>query len=67
MDRAAYILRENTGTTGIVETARAVVFVLAEHGIPHLVVGGLALQEHGYPRGTIDVAIVAPDVLEAEK
>jgi hypothetical protein len=62
---AAYILRENTGTSGIVESARAAVAVLAEHDIPHLIVGGLAVQEHGYPRVTIDVDIVVPDVLEA--
>ena len=61
----AYILRENTGTSGLVESARAAVAVLAEHDIPHLVVGGLAVQEHGYPRVTIDVDIVVPDVLEA--
>lgn len=65
MNQAAYILRENTGTSGIVETARAAVSVLAQHDIPHLIVGGLALQEHGYPRVTIDVDIVVPDVLEA--
>lgn len=61
----AYILRESTGTSGVVETARAVAAVLAEHDIPHLIVGGLAVQEHGYPRVTIDVDIVVPDVLEA--
>ena len=65
MDPAAYILRENTGTSGIVQTARTVAATLAEHEIPHLVVGGLAVQEHGYPRVTIDVVIVVPDVLEA--
>jgi len=65
MNQAAYILRENTGTSGIVETARTAVATLADHGIPHLVVGGLAVQEHGYPRVTIDVDIVVPDVLEA--
>ncbi len=65
MNQSAYILRENTGTSGIVETARAAVSVLAEHDIPHLIVGGLAVQEHGYPRVTIDVDIVVPDVLEA--
>jgi hypothetical protein len=65
MDQAAYTLRENTGTSGIVETARTVAAVLADHDIPHLVVGGLAVQEHGYPRVTIDVDIVVPDVLEA--
>jgi len=61
----AYILRENTGTSGLVESARAAVAVLADHDIPHLIVGGLAVQEHGYPRVTIDVDIVVPDVLEA--
>jgi hypothetical protein len=65
MNQAAYILRENTGTAGIVETARTVAATLADHEIPHLVVGGLAVQEHGYPRLTIDVDIVVPDVLEA--
>ena len=64
-NQAAYILRENTGTSGIVETARTAAAVLAEHEIPHLIVGGLAVQEHGYPRVTIDVNIVVPDVLEA--
>jgi len=64
-NQAAYILRENTGTSGIVETARTVASTLAEHEIPHLVVGGLAVQEHGYPRVTIDVDIVVPYVLEA--
>jgi hypothetical protein len=64
-NQAACILRENTGTSGIVETARTAVSVLADHEIPHLIVGGLAVQEHGYPRVTIDVDIVVPDVLEA--
>ncbi|HEV2693169.1 MAG TPA: hypothetical protein VG347_09770 [Verrucomicrobiae bacterium] len=65
MNQSAYILRENTGTSGIVESARAAVAVLTDHDIPHLIVGGLAVQEHGYPRVTIDVDIVVPDVLEA--
>jgi hypothetical protein len=61
----AYILRENTGSSGVVETARTAVAVLTDHDIPHLIVGGVAVQEHGYPRVTIDVDIVVPDVLEA--
>lgn len=60
----AYILRENTGTSGVVTTARSVAAMLAQHDIPHLIVGGLAVQEHGYPRVTIDVDIVVPDVLD---
>ena len=61
----ACLLRENTGTTGVVESARTAVSVLADHDIPHLIVGGIAVQEHGYPRVTIDVDLVVPDVLEA--
>lgn len=64
-DENAYVLRENTGTSGLEQTARAAVATLAQYDIPHLVVGGLAVQEHGYPRVTIDVDIVVPDVLEA--
>lgn len=58
-------MREATGTSGLLETARAAVSVLADHDIPHLIVGGLAVQEYGYPRMTVDVDIVVPDVLEA--
>jgi hypothetical protein len=64
-NQGAYILRENTGTSGIVESARAAVERLADNDIPHLIVGGLAVQEHGYARVTIDVNIIVPDVLEA--
>lgn len=49
----------------MLETARAAVALLAEHDIPHLIIGGVAVQEHGYPRVTIDVDVVVPDVLEA--
>jgi hypothetical protein len=64
-DNSAYVLRENTGTSGVVLTARAAAAALADYEIPHLIVGGVAVQEHGYPRVTIDVDIVVPDVLEA--
>ena len=65
VNQDAYILRENTGTSGLLQSARDAVVVLADHDIPHLVVGGLAVQEHGYPRVTIDVDLVVPDVFEA--
>lgn len=61
----AYYLREATGTAGLEQTARTAVSRLADHHIPHLIVGGLAVQEHGYPRVTVDVDIVVPDVIEA--
>jgi len=65
VNHEAYILRENTGTSGIIGTARDAVSTLAHFDIPHLIVGGLAVQEYGYPRVTIDVDIVVPDVGEA--
>jgi colanic acid biosynthesis protein WcaH len=57
-NQAAHLLRENTGTSGVVQTAQAAVAALAIHDIPHLIVGGIAVQEYGYPRVTIDVDIV---------
>jgi hypothetical protein len=61
----AYILREQTGTSGLERTLRHAVETLTHHGVPHLVVGGLAVQEHGYHRVTIDCDLVVPDVLDA--
>jgi hypothetical protein len=65
MNSDAYILREGTGTSGVLAAARTAAALLADHDIPHLIVGGIAVQEHGYPRVTIDVDMVVPDVLEA--
>ena len=61
----AYYLRESTGTSAVAETARTVAAVLAQFDIAHLIAGGLAVQEHGYPRVTTDVDVIVPDVLEA--
>jgi len=36
--------------------------VLALFHIPHYVCGGFAVQEHGYPRFTVDLDIIVPDV-----
>jgi len=63
----AYYLREATGTNAVAEAARAVAEALARFDIPHLIAGGLAVQEHGYPRVTTDVDIIVPDVLEARE
>jgi hypothetical protein len=35
-NQTAYVLRENTGTSGIVQTAQTAVTTLAAHDIPHL-------------------------------
>lgn len=64
-DPEAWVLRENTDDHRLVKVARALAETLAHWNIPHLIVGGLAVQEHGYPRFTVDVDIVVPDVLEA--
>ena len=64
-DREAWLLRENTDEHRLVKVARKVAEVLAHWNIPHLIVGGLAAQEHGYPRFTIDVDVIVPDVLAA--
>src|SRR5580700_997860 len=65
LNEEACFLREATGTSAVLETARTVAAALASHDIPHLIAGGLAVQEHGYPRVTIDVDLIVPDVLEA--
>lgn len=61
-DPGAYILREMTGTNHVAETLRRAVELLAHWDIPHWVVGGLAVQEHGYYRVTTDVDLVVSDV-----
>lgn len=61
----AYVLRENTGTSGLEQTVRAAISILADHQIPHLIAGGVAVQEHGYFRVTLDVDLIVPDVLDA--
>jgi hypothetical protein len=57
-------LREALGNTPLVQTAQRLAKVLATGGIPHLIVGGLAVQEHGYARTTVDVDIVVPNLDE---
>ena len=58
-------MRETTGTSGLEQTLCDAVALLAHHIIPHLVVGGLAVQEHGYFRVTTDCDIVVSDVFDA--
>lgn len=57
-NQAAYLLRENTGTSGVVQTAQTAVATLAAHDVPHLIVGGVAVQEHGYPHVTVDLELI---------
>ncbi|MGD0436104.1 MAG: nucleotidyl transferase AbiEii/AbiGii toxin family protein [Bryobacteraceae bacterium] len=57
----AEFLRESSGSN-IEKTLLKAVKVLALFQIPHYVCGGFAVQELGYPRFTVDVDIIVPDV-----
>lgn len=57
----AEFLRESSGSTNIEKTLLKALKVLKLFNIPHYVCGGFAVQEHGYPRFTIDVDIIVPD------
>jgi hypothetical protein len=61
----AEFLRGVTGTTALAVTLGKAVSILADWGIPHYVCGGFAVQEHGYPRTTVDVDIIVPDPEQA--
>jgi hypothetical protein len=63
----AVFLRESSGSTDIEKTLRKAVAALARFDIPHLVCGGFAVQEYGYPRFTSDVDIIVPDVAVARE
>ena len=58
----AVLLRESSASTNIEKTLLKALKVLKLFNIPHYVCGGFAVQEHGYPRFTIDVDIIVPDV-----
>jgi len=58
----AEFLRESSGSTNIEKTLLKALKVFKLFGIPHYVCGGFAVQEHGYPRFTVDVDIIIPDV-----
>ena len=62
---AAQHIRKVSGSE-IEHTMHKVVATLYQGGIPSLVVGGYAVQEHGYPRFTHDVDLVVPNVAEAK-
>ncbi|MDR3704099.1 MAG: hypothetical protein P4L56_30905 [Candidatus Sulfopaludibacter sp.] len=58
----AVFLRESSGSTNIEKTLLKALKVLKLFNIPHYVCGGFAVQEQGYPRFTVDVDIIVPDV-----
>ena len=57
----AEFLRQSSGSN-IEQTLNKAVSVLTLFQIPHYVCGGFAVQEYGYPRFTVDVDIIVPDV-----
>jgi hypothetical protein len=62
----ADFLRESSGSK-IEKTLLKALKVLKLFNIPHYVAGGFAVQEHGYPRFTVDVDIIVPDVAFARE
>jgi hypothetical protein len=58
----AEFLRDASGSTNIEKSLLNALKVLNLFNIPHYVCGGFAVQEHGYPRFTVDVDIIVPDV-----
>lgn len=58
----AEFLRESSGSTNIKNTLLKALKVFRLFHIPHYVCRGFAVQEHGYPRFTVDVDIIVPDV-----
>ena len=62
----AEFMRESSGSN-IEKALVKAVKVLALFHIPHYVCGGFAVQEHGYPRFTVDVDIIVPDVDSARE
>lgn len=55
-------MRKSSGSTNIEKTLLKALKALKLFNIPHYVCGGFAVQEHGYPRFTIDVNLIVPDV-----
>jgi hypothetical protein len=60
-EQAAF-LRDSSGSTNIEKTLLKALRVLKTFNIPHYVCGGFAVQELGYPRFTVDVDLIVPDV-----
>ncbi len=63
----AQLIRKVSGSTELTRTLRKAVSALSRSNIPSLVVGGYAVQEHGYARFTSDVDLVVPNVAEARE
>ena len=61
-------MRDSSGSTNVEKTLLKALKVLKLFNIPHYVCGGFAVQESGYPRFTVDIDVIVPDVaFAAEK
>ena len=60
----AKLFRQKIGSD-LENTAEKVVKTLSAGRIPSTVIGGYALQEHGYHRNTIDIDLLVPSVEDA--
>jgi hypothetical protein len=60
-------LRESSGSTNLEKTLLKALRVFKLFNIPHYICGGFAVQERGYPRFTVDVDIIVPDVAFARE
>ena len=63
--REARFIRKVSGNGELETTMRKAVKALANNAIPHLIAGGIAVQERGYPRNTIAVDIIVPNIRTA--
>lgn len=58
----AVFLRESSGSTSLERTLLKALKVVKLFNVPHYVRGGFAVEERGYPRFTVDVDLIVPDV-----
>src|SRR5690349_10278369 len=57
----AHLLRDVSGSLGLEVSVRKAPRLLASCAMPHIVTGGFAVQELGYPRFCRDLELIVPD------
>ena len=63
--KEAELIRKASG--GKAEAIRKVVMLLGTGGVGSIIVGGIAVQEHGYPRNTVDTDLSVSDFNRAKE
>lgn len=61
----AHLLRDVTNTLGLEISVRKASRLLARCATPHIVAGGFAVQERGYPRLDKELELIVPDPEQA--